>query len=169
MFPGALIDILKINSPEILILTETRLSGSRVAKLASSFPFDGFLCTNTIGFAGGIWILWKSDAVEVDHLRSTEQEIHVSVKVRGSNSLWLLSAIYASPHRSERRVLWDNLKIIIGIHNLPWIMLGYFDDILSCDEKWGGNRPSNSRIFEFRNCLNACNMIDLDFSDPKFT
>ena len=137
-FREALIDILKINSPEILILTETRLSGSRAAELASSFPFDGFLCTNTIGFARGIWILWKSDAVEVDHLRSTEQEIHISVKVRGSNSLWLLSAIYASPHRSERRVLWDNLKIIIGIHNLPWIMLGYFNDILSCDEKWGG-------------------------------
>ena len=33
----------------------------------------------------------------------------------------------------------------------------------------GGNRPSNIRIFEFRNCLNACNMIDLDFSGPKFT
>jgi hypothetical protein len=33
----------------------------------------------------------------------------------------------------------------------------------------GGNRPSNSRIREFRNCLNACNMIDLGFSGPKYT
>ena len=33
----------------------------------------------------------------------------------------------------------------------------------------GGNRPSNSRIQEFRNCLNACNMIDLGFSGPKYT
>lgn len=48
-------------------------------------------------------------------------------------------------------------------------MLGDFNDILSCDEKWGGNKPSNSRMFEFKNCLNACNMIDLGFSGPKFT
>jgi hypothetical protein len=86
-FRKALTDILKINSPEILILTETRLGGSRATELASSFPFDGFLCMNTMGFVGGIWILRKSDAVEVELLCTTEQEIHVSVKVRGSNSL----------------------------------------------------------------------------------
>jgi hypothetical protein len=33
----------------------------------------------------------------------------------------------------------------------------------------GGNRPSNSKIQEFRNCLNACNMIDLGFSGPKYS
>uniref|UniRef100_A0A2N9GVI8 Reverse transcriptase domain-containing protein n=1 Tax=Fagus sylvatica TaxID=28930 RepID=A0A2N9GVI8_FAGSY len=73
-----------------------------VEELAKSLPFDGFLCTNTIGFAGGIWILWKTDAVHVDLLCSIEQELHVSVKVRGSNFLWLLSAIYASPRRKNR-------------------------------------------------------------------
>jgi hypothetical protein len=67
--------------------------------------------------------------------------------------------------------LWENLKIIAGLNALPWIMLGDFSDILSSKEKWGGggNRPSNSRIREFRNCLNVCNMIDLGFSGPKFT
>ena len=74
----------------------------------------------------------------MDHLCSTKQKIHVSVKVKGSNSLWLLSAIYASSRRSERRILWENLKIIAGLNNLPWVMLEDFNDILSCEEKWGG-------------------------------
>uniref|UniRef100_A0A2N9HHK0 Reverse transcriptase domain-containing protein n=1 Tax=Fagus sylvatica TaxID=28930 RepID=A0A2N9HHK0_FAGSY len=136
-FRKALLDTLNINNPDILILTETRLGGDRAAELARSFPLDGFLCTNTIGFAGGIWILWKTEVVEVGHLCSTEQEIHASVKVRGSNSLWLISAIYASPRRSERRILWENLKIIAGLNNLPCVMLGDFNDILLCEEKWG--------------------------------
>ena len=105
----------------------------------------------------------------MDHLCSTKQKIHVSVKVKGSNSLWLLSAIYASSRRSERRILWENLKIIAGLNNLPWVMLEDFNDILSCEEKWGGNRPLNCRIREFRDCLNVCNMIDLGFSGTKFT
>ena len=33
----------------------------------------------------------------------------------------------------------------------------------------GGNSPLNSRMPEFRNCINDCNMIDLGFSGPKFT
>ena len=168
-FRQALLDLLKINSPAILVLTETRLGGSRAHDLAKTFPFDGFLYTNTIGFAGGIWIMWNSDMVEVEHLCSTEQELHVSVKVRGSHNLWLLSAIYASPRGSERRILWKNLSVIALLHNLPWVMVGDFNDILSCEEKWGGNRPVASRIREFRDCLNDCNMIDMGFSGPKFT
>uniref|UniRef100_A0A2N9HP80 Reverse transcriptase domain-containing protein n=1 Tax=Fagus sylvatica TaxID=28930 RepID=A0A2N9HP80_FAGSY len=168
-FRRALLDLLKINDPAILILTETRLGGSRAAELARSLPFDGFLCTNTIGFAGGIWILWKTAAVELELLTSTEQEIHVSAQVTDSNSLWLLSAIYASPRRSERRVLWNNLMVLSGLHNLPWVMTGDFNDVLSGEEKWGGNQPVASRITEYRNCMNTCGMIDLGFSGPKYT
>ena len=168
-FRRALHDLLQINNPSILILTETRLGGTRAADLAKSFPFDGFLCSQTIGFAGGIWILWKTDMVEIKHLCSTEQEIHTSVKVLGSNSTWLLSAIYASPRRSERRMLWQNLSIVAGLHSLPWVMVGDFNDITSSDEKWGGNIPNASRISEYYDCMNACNMIDLGFTGPKFT
>uniref|UniRef100_A0A2N9FE83 CCHC-type domain-containing protein n=1 Tax=Fagus sylvatica TaxID=28930 RepID=A0A2N9FE83_FAGSY len=168
-FRRALLDLLNINDPAILILTETRLGGARAAELAKSFPFDGFLCTNTIGFAGGIWILWKAAAVELELLTSTEQEIHVSAQVKDSNSLWLLSAIYASPRRSERRVLWKNLMVISGLHNLPWVMVGDFNDIISGDEKWGGNSPVASRIAEYNNCMNTCSMLDLGFSGPKYT
>uniref|UniRef100_A0A2N9FT32 CCHC-type domain-containing protein n=1 Tax=Fagus sylvatica TaxID=28930 RepID=A0A2N9FT32_FAGSY len=93
---------------------------AKAVDLAKTLPFDGFLCTNTIGFAGGIWVMWNLDLVDVEHLCSTEQEIHVSVKVRGSNTLWLLSAIYASPRRFECRILWNNLSVIVELHNLPW-------------------------------------------------
>jgi hypothetical protein len=137
-FRRALLDLLHNTNPQVLILTETRLSGTRAMELAKSFPFDGFLCTKTIGFAGGIWILWKTEAMNLELMCSTEQEIHVSVKVSDYDPLWLLSAIYASPRRSERRIFWYNLAIIASLHNLPWVMVGDFNDILSDEEKLGG-------------------------------
>lgn len=56
--------------------------------------------------------------MELSELSSTEQEIHAIVSST-SNSPWLLSAIYASPRLAERRMLWDNLETVAGLHSLP--------------------------------------------------
>ena len=41
----------------IMVITETRVSGERAERIAESLPFDGFYATNTIGYAGGLWLL----------------------------------------------------------------------------------------------------------------
>ena len=87
--------------PSIMVITETRVGGSRVEKIIDGLPFYGFITTNTIGYAGGLWILWRSEEAEVKLLTTTEQEIHATVKVCASNLSWLFTAIYASPHLAE--------------------------------------------------------------------
>ena len=58
------------------------LGGDRAREITGSLPFDGAFHTETIGYAGGLWVLWNVDRVELAMLLSTEQEIHVEVKVR---------------------------------------------------------------------------------------
>ena len=101
-----------------LVVIETRVGGDRVAKIIEGLPFDGYITTDTIGYVGGLWILWKTEEVEVLPLSSTEQEIHAIVKVRSSNLTWLLSAIYASPRLAERKILWENLKTVAHLHKI---------------------------------------------------
>ena len=57
------------------------LGGDRAREITDSLPFDGAFHTETIGYAGGLWVLWNVDRVELAMLLSTEQEIHVEVKV----------------------------------------------------------------------------------------
>ncbi|PKI50206.1 hypothetical protein CRG98_029389 [Punica granatum] len=71
-FRRALRDLISNYHPDIMVLTETRLSGDRAARTASSFPFDGFYCTETRGPFGGIWIMWKTDRVQLDISGSTD-------------------------------------------------------------------------------------------------
>ena len=153
----------------ILVVTETRVGGDRAAKIIEGLPFDGYITTDTIGYAGGLWILWKTEEVEVISLSSTEQEIHATVKVCSSNLTWLLSAIYASPRLAERKILWENLKTVVHLHNLPWLMLGDFNEVLCAEDKFGGNHVNLNRALEFKDCLDECNMLDLGFAGPKFT
>ena len=58
------------------------MSGARSVEMIESLPFDGSVVVGTIGFAGGIWLLWRIDLVHVEVLAATEQEIHAIIRVR---------------------------------------------------------------------------------------
>ncbi|KAL0003964.1 hypothetical protein SO802_011525 [Lithocarpus litseifolius] len=60
---------------------ETCVRGDRAREITDLLSFDGAIHTDTIGYAGGLWVLWNADRVDIALLSSTEQEIHVEVKV----------------------------------------------------------------------------------------
>ena len=168
-FKPTLNNLISKHNPPMVIITETRIGGNRAKDITDTLPFDGAIHTDTIGYAGGLWLLWKSEEVEVTMLAKTEQEIHVIIKVRSSDLSWVLTCIYASPRLVERKLLWGNLSNVASLHSLPWVMLGDFNEILSSDDKSGGNPINMSRALLFKECLDACGMIDMGFSGAKYT
>ena len=157
------------HNPAILVLMETKVGGERAREILGRLPFDNAIHTDTVGYAGGLWMLWNSDRVEVTSLANTEQEIHTIVKVMNSNSCWLFTAVYASPRSAERHILWDNLNKVAELHNMPWVLAGDFNEPLLDDDKFGGRAVSINRSLHFKDCLDNCNMMDIGFSGPRFT
>ena len=131
-------DLVRIHSPTILILTETKTCGERAKRIVSKLPFDGAIFANTIGLTGGLWVLWDSSRVEVIEFASTEQEIHAMVTSVCSNSTWLLFAFYASPRFAKRCLLWENLIAVSSLHSLPEVIAGDFNEVLMGEDKFGG-------------------------------
>lgn len=64
------------------------------------------------------------------------------------NGSWLLFAVYASPRVAERH-LWENLISIAGLHFLPWVVVGDFNEILVGEDKYGGQPVNISRVLRF--------------------
>ncbi|XP_023926428.1 uncharacterized protein LOC112037832 [Quercus suber] len=155
--------------PSITVITETRVGGSRAEKIIEALPFDGFITTETIGYAGGLWILWRSEDAEVNLLSAIEQEIHATIKVCASNLSWLFTVIYASPRLAEWGILWSNIEKVGQLHNLPWLMIGDFNEILGGEDKFGRNQINLNKALEFKECLDSCNFVDLGFAGPKYT
>ena len=152
-----------------MVVTETRVEGERAKQITDHLPFDRAIHVDTIGYSGGIWLLWNSDTAEVTQLAKTEQEIHVVVKVCASNLIWLLSSFYASPRLEERKLLWGNLANVASLHQLPWLMLGDYNELLSSHDKLRENPLNPRRVQLFKEYLDACGMVDLGFHGPKFT
>ena len=123
----------------IMVITKIKVGGGRAKRIITNLLFNGFITTETIGYVGGLWVLWKKDEADIDLLAATEQEIHATIKVCHSNLTWFISAIYASPCLAKRRLVWSNLLEIAKLHNHPWLMLGDFNEVLSSEEKYGGN------------------------------
>lgn len=164
-------DLVQNHNLAIFVAMETWIGRDRAKEIMDRLPFNGAICTDTIGYAGGegFYLLWNLDSAKVSFLSKMEQEIHVSIKVRSLNLTWLFSAIYASPRLAERRILWNNLSIVAELQNLPWVMAGDFNEPLEDCDKLGGRAVSISCSLEFKECLDRCNMTDLGFSGPRYT
>ncbi|XP_075659168.1 uncharacterized protein LOC142629059 [Castanea sativa] len=130
LFHVTLKNLIVTHSPSIVIITETRVGGERAKDITDRLPFDGALHADTIGYSGGIWVLWKLE---------------------------------------ERKLLWKNLASIAPMHDLPWLMLGDFNEMLSSSDKLGGNPLIPRRVQMFKDCLDSCGMVDLGFHGPRFT
>ena len=156
-------------NPAILVVMETRVGVNRAREITGRLPFDGVIHSDAVGFAGGIWVLWNSERVDVAHLASTEQEIHFTVKVHSSSVIWLFSAVYASPRCAERHILWNNLMNVAELHNMPWVIAGDFNEPLVNDDKFGGRAVSVNSSLLFKECLDKCSMMDIGFAGPRYT
>jgi hypothetical protein len=77
------LDIMQMHRPNIIGLTETRLSGERAKSTCASLGFDRCYVADPMGFAGGLWLMWDSSEVEVDVLAVSQREIHASIKASG--------------------------------------------------------------------------------------
>ena len=129
----------------ILVVMETRIGGEKAREITDRLPFDGAIHTNTIGYAGGLWVLWDSDRVEPSLLAKTKWEVHLEVKVRASNSSWLFIAVYARSRSVERQILWNNLIKVAKLQNMSWVIAGDFNEPLLGDDKFGGRAVSVNR------------------------
>ena len=58
---------------------------------------------------------------------------------------------------------------ITKLHNHPLLMLGDFNEVLSNEDKFGGNQININRALEFKACLDNYSFLDLGFASPKFT
>ena len=46
--------------PAILVVMETHIGGVRAREITDRLPFENAIHTDTIGLAGGLWMLWNS-------------------------------------------------------------------------------------------------------------
>lgn len=165
-FLKILLHLIKQFSPSIIILVETSVLSSYVHPILDKYVFNEFVVAEACGFAGGTWVLWNDSVMQVEQLTIDDQVINLVVKF-GRDPFWFLSTIYASPIPNFQNALWKYLERVGTVVNLPWMLIGDFNQGLVGADKRGGSAISLHRVCPLRALIDNCEIIHMGFVIPR--
>ena len=163
----ALLDVQKRCDPEVMFLSETHLDTYPAECLRRRLKMDLKIVNPSDGRSGGVLLLWRKEIV-IEPIHSAPKYIDVKV-VERPDKIWRLTGLYGEPRWEDKYKTWDKLRQLNGVSNLPWAVIGDFNEIMYSHEKEGGNPRPPQYMDAFRDALFDCNLEDLGYSGEIFT
>jgi hypothetical protein len=148
-------------------LSETHLTKARAETIQRKLLFDHMIMSESDGRSGGLLLLWRND---LNVTSSTEHTNYLDICIdEDSNAGWRITGIYGEPSSERKHLTWDYIRDLHGRKDLPWMMLGDFNEILSNTEKEGGNLRPQRCMQGFRDALYNSELDDMGFQGDIFT
>ncbi|GAU24370.1 hypothetical protein TSUD_390790 [Trifolium subterraneum] len=133
----AKLDIPQSSSDITLNSKETRCSDNVARAAIKKLGLKNYIVSEAHGFLGGIWLLWNRQDIEFEVIQNNFHFIHVKVKEKDVDS-WLLTVVYASPRDNERDTTRHQLMGLAANIQVPWLMMGDFNEIARTKFTWRG-------------------------------
>jgi hypothetical protein len=152
----------------MVFLMETRRSASRAMNLKWRLGIKNSVGVDIFGQGGGLVLFWH-ESLEVVLLGMSSRFIDVRVK-DGPTSLWnRITFVYGKPRAESRHLMWDTLHRLRGISDLPWLVLGDFNETMWGYEHFSDTPRPEHQMEEFCDTLSSCDRHDIGFCGQPYT
>ena len=121
--------------------------------------YDKSFAVSSSERSGGIGIFWKEE-IEVEIIGYSDYHIDVDVKEL-TETQTRITFIYGEAQTQERYKTWDTLRGIAGMSNLPWVVIGDFNEVLHMHEHDRIGPRCQAQMDAFRDALDTCNLSDM--------
>ena len=144
---GELSRLIKVQRPQIIFLMETKLKKKGIEEVKNELKIDNVVSVDRIGMSGGLALFWDS---EWDVNLRTLSKSHIDVTVIEKDGVsWRLTGIYGHPEKLKHIETWNLMRLLHQQVTLPWICIGDFNEIVSVNEKQGGEPRSEWQMANF--------------------
>ncbi|KAL9670653.1 hypothetical protein QQ045_008209 [Rhodiola kirilowii] len=127
--------------------------------------FRNYFAVDCRGRAGGLAMLWDG-STQVSIVSYSYNHIDVVVE---DSCVFRLTLFYGEPNVSDRILGWNLLRRLCGGRDIPWVVVGDFNEVISSSEVLGSIGRQNWQMENFRRALEECELSDLGFSGYPFT
>ncbi|MCI11577.1 hypothetical protein A2U01_0032678, partial [Trifolium medium] len=151
---------------------ETRLKSSEFDRIKYRCGFNSCLVVDCNGVgrerAGGLALMWNDES-NISILSFSLNHICGSVADPNHNELWYLVACYGHPEEQHKKKTWDLIEHLVSQVGNKVICFGDFNDVVSAEDKSGGNPRTTSQLAIGRGVMSDCGLAEFGFEGYPFT
>lgn len=81
---------------------------------------------------------------------------------------WRYTGFYGCLERGRRRESWGRIRYLASKSELPWCIIGDFNDLIFSDETRGGREHLSCSLTGFIGTIIDCGLRDLGFVGEKY-
>ena len=167
---GVIKEMIQKNKILFLGLVETKSTkGSEnwVRRIWGPFEFD-WAEVKAVNGGGGLLCIWDKEFLAKSDILMGDRWICIKGYVKEVD-MWCAIGLVYGPHTiSERRIVWQELKVVREKFEVPLLLMGDFNEILKVGERLGNTSVTRS-MSEFAEWVHDLNLTDLPIIGRKFT
>ena len=154
---------------DIIFLLETMVNETNVRKILPQMGFEHFDYVLPTNHSGGIAVLWNNGKIHASPLLKEPRAIYMLVHdpAKGQNSI--VSGIYAPAQPREKTQFWEQLTHLNEVFDVPWCLLGDFNELGSPEEKKGGQPLSFGKYQRLNKFISDINAETIQVKGSIFT
>ena len=146
---------------------ETITNYNKIEELKYALGFDNCFAPDRESRGGGIAFLWhKTKSCTISNYSRNHIDVEVDDLRHGK---WRLTGFYGFPEGSRRKDSWNLIRQLSNLSNLPWCIIGDFNDILTTTEKKGRTDRAPWLIHGFRDVIQDAGLTDIYMEGYNFT
>ncbi|GMI83525.1 hypothetical protein HRI_002021800 [Hibiscus trionum] len=165
---GRLRDFLRDVNPSVVFLIETKLHADVMLKVCKRCGFPNGIEVGSRGRSGDLCLAWRNGC-QISLRSFLVRHIDFMVFDDGSGQWWRCTGFYGAPKEQNRRASWNLLRQLNDLPNVPWLIIGDFNELLFSFEKSGGRIRSQRQMDDFREALEDCSLADIGYTGRWYT
>lgn len=153
--------------PSIIFLSKTLVKKKRVEIVSKKLGFVKHFAVDAQGHSGGLALFWKNEGgVNILSSCSNFIDCECSHETLGK---WRYTGYYGFPEKRKRVESWNMIRSLSTKSVLPWCIIGDFNDMVSLEEKRGGQRQPRALLDGFSETIMECGLEDFGFTGEIYT
>ena len=113
-------------------------------------------------------MLWAEE-LKVSIRYFSKHHIDAIIERENDGKDWRFTGFNGHPETSRRKEGWKLITDLNRSYKFPWLCVGYYNEILTEDEKRGGNSRPGGQMKLFQEVVDECNFQEVPFIGPKMT